>query len=182
MFISGPIPIVTSLFLFLGRVALGGMFLLAGVRRVWPVHGVDADAQGNYPDLAGTMPFPEAMQLGVAELISQMGDRLNGFVGRAMELSPEWLPESLARFYGYALPWVEIVVGLFLIIGLLTRLVAGIGALVLISILVAVGLNWWPPQDLPFDARVVFIPLALLLFSVGSGAISIDRVLFRKRD
>ena len=181
MFIYGPIPVVTSIILLLARVSMGLLFLLAGIRKIWPVAGVPTDEQGETASQAGNMAFSDAMQEGVQELIGVMGERLGAFAAMVVDIAPEWLPEEFARFYGLALPWVEIGLGVLLLLGLLTRLAAAIGTLVLVSILVAVGFNWWPPEGLPFAPVVVFIPLALLLVSLGGGAIGIDRLLFRKR-
>ncbi len=49
------------------------------------------------------------------------------------------LPWSLARVYGIALPWIELTVGIFLVIGLLPRVAAGISILMIISFIVANG-------------------------------------------
>jgi uncharacterized membrane protein YphA (DoxX/SURF4 family) len=49
----------------------------------------------------------------------------------------ELLPEALANAYGTALPWVEIIVGSFLVIGLLSRIAAGLGLLTALSLVIA---------------------------------------------
>ena len=46
------------------------------------------------------------------------------------------LPHALARVYGTALPYVEIVIGTLLILGLLTRFAAGIGGLAALSFII----------------------------------------------
>lgn len=49
------------------------------------------------------------------------------------------LPWSLARAYGLVLPWLELTLGVLLILGFLTRLAAGVSILMLISFIVANG-------------------------------------------
>jgi len=52
-------------------------------------------------------------------------------------LSYDLLPESLARFYGSVLPWVELFVGFSLILGIFSTLAAGVSALMTVSFVVA---------------------------------------------
>jgi uncharacterized membrane protein YphA (DoxX/SURF4 family) len=58
-----------------------------------------------------------------------------GFVEEVADF--DLLPEGLANVYATALPWVEIVVGALLILGLLSRISAGIGALTVLSFIIA---------------------------------------------
>src|SRR3954468_20963622 len=55
-----------------------------------------------------------------------------GFVEYSMPLATKYMSESLARNCLNALPYAEIVLGLFLIAGLLTRFAAGVMALLLV--------------------------------------------------
>jgi uncharacterized membrane protein YphA (DoxX/SURF4 family) len=47
------------------------------------------------------------------------------------------LPDALANAYGSALPWVEIILGSLLILGLVSRVTAGIGFLTALSLVIA---------------------------------------------
>jgi uncharacterized membrane protein YphA (DoxX/SURF4 family) len=49
------------------------------------------------------------------------------------------LPWSLARAYGTILPWLELTIGIFLVLGFLPRLAAGISILMIISFIAANG-------------------------------------------
>ena len=49
------------------------------------------------------------------------------------------LPWSLARAYGSILPWLELTLGICLVLGFLTRLAAGTSILMIISFIVANG-------------------------------------------
>ena len=54
----------------------------------------------------------------------------------------EGLPFALARWVGYALPWVEIVVGLLLVLGLFTRVSALLGAVLMLAFVIGIGQAW----------------------------------------
>jgi len=74
--------------------------------------------------------------LGVIFIISGAGKlpELAAFVDQVEEANI--LPHALARFYGTALPYVEIVIGALLILGLLSRFAAGIGGLAALSFII----------------------------------------------
>ena len=89
------------------------------------------------------------------------------------------LPEFLAVPLGYAWPWLELSTGLLLIIGLFARTTAAVMAWMLLSIAIALassGDDFFPRHYL-----MVFVPLALLLFVLGPGRYSVDRLRHRKR-
>jgi uncharacterized membrane protein YphA (DoxX/SURF4 family) len=52
------------------------------------------------------------------------------------------LPYDVARYVGYALPVVEIVVGVLLVTGLFTRLSAAVGGLLMLAFLVGIISAW----------------------------------------
>jgi len=54
----------------------------------------------------------------------------------------ELLPVSLANFLGYTLPWIEIGVGLLLILGVATKTVAVIGAINMLVFIIAIAQAW----------------------------------------
>ena len=109
------------------------------------------------------------------------------------KMQPDWLPESLAQVHGFALPWVELLCGLLLILGLLGRVAAGVAALLLLSIVVALGM-WYGlfieqvnydtpenPQPGLFHPSVIMLTLAILLTVTGSGRFSLDGLWSRRR-
>jgi len=74
--------------------------------------------------------------LGVVFIVSGAGKlpELAAFVNQVEEA--DILPHALARVYGTALPWVEIVIGALLILGLFSRFAAGIGGLAALSFII----------------------------------------------
>jgi uncharacterized membrane protein YphA (DoxX/SURF4 family) len=116
----------------------------------------------------------------------RMDKGVAGFVDGAMPMATKYMSESLSRNYLNALPYAELVLGLFLIAGLLTRFTAAVLALLLISFTIAQGgaaamgqLN--PQTKLPFHPNIVFIGTALALMLCGPGWMSVDGLLFRPR-
>ena len=95
------------------------------------------------------------------------------FVSGAAGSIPEFLPTFLGRGYLHALPWMEIVVGVCLILGLFTRFTGLLMSLMLTSFMIAVtGVK--PAGGGPFHYNLVYLGLALCFMLVGPGRLSID--------
>ncbi|MFP4203823.1 MAG: DoxX family protein [Opitutales bacterium] len=84
---------------------------------------------------------------------------------------PEWLPEWLAAAHGYAVPWVELIFGVLLFIGLFTRTSAWVLFLLFISIAIAV---LGQGELFPKHHIMVFLTISLLPALYGSGRYGID--------
>jgi len=92
--------------------------------------------------------------------------------------NPDWLPALIAAPYGYALPWLELVFGALLMLGLLNRLSAGASTLIFLSIAVA----WLDAgRLLPRHMLMVYAPLGAYFFLAGPGRFSLDALLERRR-
>ena len=93
-------------------------------------------------------------------------------------LKPSWLPDQVTYGYGFALPVLELVTGLLLVLGLFTRLAAGVMTVVLPSIAIALfgryGITGLEKAGPPFQHAIVFATLAFLLSIVGSGRLALD--------
>jgi len=99
---------------------------------------------------------------------------MNAMVG-AMEGS--WMPEPLVRFTAFFVSPVEFIFGLFLIVGLFTRL-SLIGLFVLMAILmygVTIVQNW----DAASSQLIYNIVLFILLAGVGYNRLALDNVFFK---
>lgn len=106
------------------------------------------------------------------------------------------LPWSLARAYGLALPWLELTLGILLILGFLSRLAAGVSILMIVSFIVANGtavythdiagcgcfdLTYYSTGYLTFikvsDALAIDVVMTLMAFAIlmfGGGHWSLD--------
>lgn len=54
----------------------------------------------------------------------------------------ELLPVSLANFLGYTLPWIEIGLGLLLIVGVTVKISGAVGALTMLAFIIAIAQAW----------------------------------------
>lgn len=83
------------------------------------------------------LSFLFRLVIGVTFIISGAGKLPEGtaFVNQVEGF--DLLPHVLARFYATALPWVEIILGALLVLGLFSRFASAIGGLVALSFIVA---------------------------------------------
>jgi putative oxidoreductase len=93
--------------------------------------------------------------------------------------NPDWLPTFIAAPYGYALPWVELVFGALLILGIFNKLSAGVATLIFLSIMLA----WLDAgRLLPRHMLMIYVPLGAYFFFAGPGRFSLDAVIARRRE
>ncbi len=136
------------------------------------------------------------LALGVVFIVSGAGKFPEGaaFVNQVEGF--DLLPNVLARFYGTALPWVEVVVGAFLILGLLSRFAAGIGGLAALSFIIANSIILYRGLNLEcgcfgdifvFHTRdALIIDFALLIMAIQilvhkGEFLSLDSRIFRRK-
>jgi len=91
-------------------------------------------------------------------------------------LSPSWLPEVIATPYGYAIPWLEIILGAMLVLGIFGRPVAALIGLMILSFTVALFIK---NQSMvhgpgPFSANVIMVTLAAMLTVTGAGRYAVE--------
>ena len=105
---------------------------------------------------------------------------VGGFVNTVMLARPSWVPDYIARPYGYAMPFLEVAAGLLMILGLFTRSAAGVATVILITIACATigayGLSGG--ADGPFHFSIVLASLAFILAITGSGRLALDPLYF----
>jgi uncharacterized membrane protein YphA (DoxX/SURF4 family) len=105
------------------------------------------------------------------------------FVEKAFApMRPAWLPEAIATPYGYAIPYLEVILGATLLLGLLGRLSAFLTFLMITSFTIALVVKnqSFVHGPGPFSANFIMIALALLLAVAGPGRFSLDRALFAR--
>lgn len=54
----------------------------------------------------------------------------------------EMLPIPLANFLGYTLPWIEIGIGMLLIVGVTVKISGALGALTMLAFIIAIAQAW----------------------------------------
>jgi putative oxidoreductase len=100
-------------------------------------------------------------------------------------LVPSWLPNWFASPYGYAVPFLEVLVGGVLILGLFGRISALVAAFLIGSFTIALATHSASGNvfslggQSPIHANYFFVALALLLACAGPGCCTLDQ-LWRK--
>ncbi len=97
-------------------------------------------------------------------------DKMRSFAEMVAGKAP--LPHVLGLGYGYAIPYLEILCGAALVVGLFGRQAAWIIAVMLVSFIL--GRTGVMADVGSFHPNVIFLSLALLLAVAGPGRISMD--------
>jgi len=100
---------------------------------------------------------------------------LANFVNTNTPTIPSFLPVDFGRSYLWMLPFVEMLAGLALAIGLFTRLSASLIALMLISFIIATGVGFSIDKAPYFSPNLIYLGLALVLISTGGGQMAVDQ-------
>ena len=90
---------------------------------------------------------------------------------------PAWASRDAARYYLLSLPFVEIVVGLLLVLGLFTRIAGLLSALIIASVIAA--LHTFTRDSVPHP-NLLFLGIALMTLFTGPGRMSLDKAFFGK--
>ncbi len=106
------------------------------------------------------------------------------------------LPDVLARLYGTGLPWVEVIVGSFLLLGLLSRFASGIAILTALSCIIANSIILYRGVNMECgcfgelavlqtrDALLIDIALLIMAFQIlvhKGEFLSLDSIIFRRK-
>lgn len=126
---------------------------------------------------------------GVGKVQGEINNGIGSFYKGAgfQGLQPDWLPDVLAAPYGYALPWLEVIIGGMLIVGLLGHLAALLGLLMLVSFTLAKVMAsgdiaaTGPSDPGAFSTNYIQIAGYLMLTLVGCGRWAVDTKLLGKR-
>jgi uncharacterized membrane protein YphA (DoxX/SURF4 family) len=99
-------------------------------------------------------------------------DQIPAFVGQVQRFGI--LPNQLATLYGMLLPYVEIMTGFLMLIGLWTTLTGVLGSLMLFSFIVAFGV--FPNGSQFFNKDIILFAGTLSLILTGPGAWGLDKI------
>lgn len=130
--------------------------------------------------LAGRLPIGAFFLIaGVQKL--HMG--IDAFVSYASRYgsAPAAVPPHWVNTYLHAVPFLELAVGVCLVLGFLSRVGGLIGALMVLSFTIGYsGLHGITDSDkaLPFHPNLIYCGLLLMLFLLGPGRVSVDALLF----
>jgi len=107
----------------------------------------------------------------------------------------EMLPVDLANFLGYALPWIEIGMGLLLIVGASVKICGLLGSLTMLAFIIAIAQAWArglsidcgcfggggtiDPEDTKYLSEIIrdigLLAMGVFLYYFPKGKLSLDR-------
>ena len=107
----------------------------------------------------------------------------------------EMLPVELANFLGYALPWIEIGIGLLLIVGASVKICGLLGAFTMVAFIIAIAQAWArglsidcgcfggggtiDPEETKYLSEIIrdigLLAMGVFLYYFPKGKLSLDR-------
>jgi uncharacterized membrane protein YphA (DoxX/SURF4 family) len=125
---------------------------------------------------------------GIGKVQGEINNGIGSFSnGPFTAMKPDWLPSVMAMPYGYALPWLEVLVGATLIVGFYTRLTGLVGMGMLASFTIALILKFdsitAQPDGPggPFNANYIQCTAYLLFALLGAGRWSVDAAMSKRK-
>lgn len=118
------------------------------------------------------------MLAGVGKVMGEITNGIGSFYENAYKpMQPFFVPDFVGVPMGYMLPWIEILLGLLMVVGLLTRLSTALVALLIISFTMALimakgGIAAGSPG--PFHPNFIMIGVCLIVIAAGGGRLSLD--------
>jgi uncharacterized membrane protein YphA (DoxX/SURF4 family) len=107
--------------------------------------------------------------------------KTQNFATQYVAALPNWMPSEARTGYSSVLPFIEIAVGVLLIVGLTTR-VGGMLAAGITALLVAgMGLSWEANPNASQYHLLMMLGLSVVLLCVGGGKFTLDNFLFNKK-
>lgn len=88
-------------------------------------------------------------------------------------MTPSFVPSFIATPWGYAIPWLELILGALIVLGLAFRITSAATTLMLLSIAIAV----WAGDGNWLHHSGILVTVSFLLFVTGPGKLSIDALL-----
>jgi uncharacterized membrane protein YphA (DoxX/SURF4 family) len=110
------------------------------------------------------------------------GGGVSAFVAGSRGYVPHYMPSWFGSVFLNALPYVEILVGAMLVLGILGRLGGFLASLLLASFLLAFHSVLDPRSPTPMPhTNTALLGVALLVFLAGPGQFSLDRAVWKKK-
>lgn len=111
----------------------------------------------------------------VAGLQKVVFEGMSGWLERFNRLEPWWLSSYVATPYAIVLPFVEVVVGTLVLVGLCTNRAAEVMTILVATFIV--GTTGVLDTNYPFHPNVLILCMALLISATGPGEWSVDELL-----
>jgi uncharacterized membrane protein YphA (DoxX/SURF4 family) len=92
---------------------------------------------------------------------------------------PFEVSHGLMNGYLHAIPFLEMIVGTWLVVGMLSRLSAFVGSLMLVSFIV--GATGMQLTGAPFHPNLIYLGVTLCVLLAGPGNVSLDQLLFNRK-
>lgn len=105
------------------------------------------------------------------------GQSMTAWMEKYHASTPSFVPSFVATPWGYVIPWLEIALGVLLVLGLFFRVTTAALTLMMLSIAVAVMAE----SGTPLHHSVIITTVAFLLIFVGPGRFSGDALLRGRR-
>lgn len=99
--------------------------------------------------------------------------------GTAQSMAKGPLPHALTLSFGYCIPWIELLLGVLLILGLFTRSALVLGALFMVALTFGTtSVQNWAGAGTQLQYSFVFFAM---LWLADADTYSVDRLLLRRR-
>ena len=98
-------------------------------------------------------------------------ENIPGFIEEVQAFN--FLPEHLATLYGILMPYLEVISGGMILLGMWTTLAAILGCVIITSFVFAFGV--FPYTSKIFNKDLILLGASLSLMYTGAGAFSVDR-------
>lgn len=102
---------------------------------------------------------------------------LGSYVSSNAGLLPPWMSEPIGQAIFYAVPFIQVVGGLALVLGFFSRLAGFLLSLILIGFMVLRGMSFTTAH---VPQNVVFLGVTLMVMLAGSGTIGLDSMIWGK--
>ena len=97
----------------------------------------------------------------------------------SMRPIPFEVSHGLMSAYLHAIPFLELVIGTWLVVGMLGRLSAFVASLMLVTYIM--GKTGTQADPWPFHANLIFLGVTLCTLLAGPGNLSLDHLLFNRK-
>ena len=107
--------------------------------------------------------------------------KTQNFATQYVAALPTWMPSEAGKGYSSILPFLELAVGVLLIIGLTTRVGGLLAAGVTAMLLAGMGLSFETNPNSSQYHLLMMLGLSVVLLCIGGGKFTLDNVLFNKK-